>query len=210
MYTTADVTVYIVCCGQDPLLRCFDGLLAQTADPARIIVIDNGCWPGIALENHIVRHVSCPVDVLRLDKPLPMAAVRNYVLELCNTPLLLGLDSHVIPSPDWLQLMTDAIAPRCHCMAEKAERVCGVGGCVDYLNPEKGHESAPRNLGGQALENPSCLWSGNAIFKTEALREIGGYPAEAADGEEDLALAERLRQNGGVLLYVPGIRCGEV
>ncbi len=210
MFTTADVTVYIICNGQDQLPRCFDGLLSQTADPARIIVIDNACWPGISIENYILHRISCPIDVVRLDQHCAMAAARNHALEICNTPLLAGLDSNVIPSPDWLQEMTDAIAPRCHCLAEKAEHVCGVGGRVDFLNPDRGHESAPRNYGDQALDDPPYLWSGNAIYKTAALREVKGYPEDTLEGQEDQGLAERLRKNKGMLLYVPGIKCAEL
>ena len=210
MYTTADVTIAIICSGESPLLRCFDGLLAQTADPARILIVDNGCWPGVSVESYIIHHLSCPVDVERIPEKVSTAAARNHALTLCNTPLLIELDPHVIPAPDWLQSMTDAIVPRCHCLAEKAEHVCAVGGRVDFLNPANGHERPPRNWGDTALENPASLWSGNVIFKTAAVRDAGGYPEDVAEGEEDAALAEQLRSNNGILLYVPGIKCAVV
>ena len=207
MYTSADVTVYIVCNGSSPLLRCFDGLLAQTSDPARILIIDNGCCPGVVVEDYIRHHLSCPVDIVRLDEPVSTAAARNRAVELCNTPLLAGLAPHVVPSPDWLELMTNAIVPRCHCLAEKAEHVCGVGGKTDFLCRTVGHEQPPRNYGEQALDNVPYLWSGNAIYKTAVLREAGGYP-ESED--EDAALGERLRKQGKLMLYVPGIVAAEI
>ena len=206
MLTPADVTVAIVCDRVETLPRCFDGLMVQTTVPARILLIDNGCWPGITVDDYITQHISCPIDIVRFDTAETLSAARNSALEQCNTPLLAWLDPGIIPSPDWLELLTDAIAPRCHCLAEKAAKVCGVGGRVEYLDPAAGIMPPPRNQGMASLENPECLWHGNVIYKTEALRLAGGYPLDAA-GQEDAELARNLYARNGMLLYIPAIKC---
>ncbi|MDD3119032.1 MAG: glycosyltransferase family A protein [Victivallales bacterium] len=209
MYTSADVTVGIVCRHPELLPRCFDGVLAQTATPARVLVIDHDCLPAVTVDDFVLRNLRCPVDVVRLESCNLPAETRNHALTLCRTPLLAWLDPAVVPSPDWLELMVDAIVPRCHCLARRAEKVVGVGGKTDYLNRGGAHAVPPRNYGERALDDAPCLWSGNAIYKVAALQAVGGYPAVPA-GEEDAALGARLRQEGQVMLYVPGIVAAEL
>ncbi len=211
MYNSNDVTVYIPYNGEGTLFRCLDGLLAQTAFPASIVVIDNCSDERPEIDEFISGRSECPVDVVKMPERSCLAAVRNMAVELCSTKLIASLDPDMIPSPDWIEMMVEAIAPRCHCLAEKKDRICGIGGKTDYIIPDsskKAEDSEPLNWGDAALDDPQFVWSSNALFKVESIEAAGGYSCDAEN--PDLTLAESLYASGGVILYMPSIKCGLV
>lgn len=213
MLQNCDVTVYVPCRGDENVSRALDGLLAQTVTPARILIIDTTGKAEDSLDNHVRDRAGCPVEVVAMSVDSSLAAIRNKALELCETPLLASLDADVMPAPDWLEMLSEAIYPRCHCLADKAEKVCGVGGKTDYLIPPAGEAADAAdgllNWGDEVQSEPRYIWSANSIFKAAVLRAVGGFP-EGDDTEIDRLLAEAIRAHDGVLLYMPSIRCAKI
>ncbi len=211
MYNSNDVTVYIPYNGEDTLYRCLDGLLAQTAVPAVIVVVDNCSDKPPVIDDFVTGHSDCPVEVVKMPEKSCLAAVRNMAVELCSTKLIASLEPDMIPSPDWVEMLVEAIAPRCHCLADKKDRICGIGGKTDYIIPKADKPDSPEyplSWGDVALDDPQFVWSYNALFKVEAIEGAGGYSCDSEN--PDLTLAESLYASDGVILYMPSIKCGLV
>lgn len=212
MFNSKDVSVYVPYHGEPSLWRCIDGLMAQTTPPARVIIIDNGDTTPLEIEFSVSERAGFELELIRMPAPGGIAEIRNTALGLCSTALIASLDADVIPAPDWLEMLVESIEPHCHCLTSRKDRVCAVGGRTVFLFPPENQSDKAEVLmfdqGDIALENPRCLYSGNALFKREALEEVGGYPLEGSC--LDIALAEKIYTNGGVMLYMPSIKCAKI
>jgi hypothetical protein len=186
--------------------------MTQTTPPARVIIIDNSNTPSLEIESGVIERAGFELELIRMPAPGNIAEIRNTALHLCSTPLIASLDADVMPAPDWLEMMVESIEPHCHCLTSRKDRVCAVGGRTMFLSPPDVQPDKEDSLildqGDVALENPRCIYSGNALFKREALENAGGYPLESLD--PDLALAEKIYANGDVMLYMPSIKCAKI
>ena len=191
MFKPADVTLYVPAFKAEATLpACMEAVARQTAAPGRIIIVDDGSLVPVS---------SSLGEVIRHNQNLGLAASRNTALEACRSPLLAALDADVVPEPDWLERLLEALA---------SGNFAGAGG---RLIEQEQHNTADQwrathmaqHWGGEPVRNPRFLFGANTIFRTHALRDAGGYNPELRTNNEDFTLCEKLYAAGHNLFYTP-------
>lgn len=203
------VTVIIVNWnGGDMLRRCLHDLLRQTVPPTRILVMDNGSSDGSA-----EKVAGMPgVTVRMLGKNLGFAAGNNLALSECDTEFVALLNPDAFPEADWLEkLLTaasahpDVAAFGCRQMVEGVEGVIDGLGDVYHLSGLVWRQGYMRILKSSDLA-PCEIFSpcaGAALYRREALVEVGGFDEGFFCYVEDVDLGFRLRLAGYRSMYVP-------
>lgn len=194
--TTVRTTVVVVTWqGRDHLAACLDALVAQ--DRAhRVLVIDNASEDGSGAL--AAAHPSAP-SVLRLPANLGYAGGIQAGYELCETPYMAWLNDDAAPSPGWLAAMEDAL---------DANRRAGAASAV-LVRPDGSVQSigvglTPTGYGVDLITGPIFGFCGGAaLLRTEALRAVGGIPAEFFCYYEDTDTSWRLRLAGWEIVPVP-------
>ena len=196
-----NVTVVVPAHRLDPVLaRCLEALERLEYPPRRreVIVVCDGVEGATFFDDFHVTALSVPRG--------GPARARNIGLKRARGELVAFTDSDCLVHPRWLAELT-----RCF---DHTPRVAGAGGA--QLSPP---DEAPLGLaiqrffvaisfiGGYTREhahltevehNPSC----NAIYRRDALEEVGGFDESLFPGE-DLDLDVRLRRRGYRLIYNP-------
>lgn len=204
------VTVIIVNWnGGDMLRRCLHDLLRHTVPPTRILVMDNGSSDGSA-----EKVAGMPgVTVRMLGKNLGFAAGNNLALSECDTEFVALLNPDAFPEPDWLEKLLAAARARpdvaafgCRQMVEGMEGVVDGLGDVYHLSGLVWRQGHMRMLKSSDLA-PCEIFSpcaGAALYRREALVEVGGFDEDFFCYVEDVDLGFRLRLAGYRSMYVPG------
>jgi len=194
--TAQDVTLYVPCYAADATIgEVVAGILAQTATPGRVLLVDDGS----------PRPLAAPpgVELVRHPHNLGLAAARNTALGLCETALIASLDSDVVPSPTWLETLLAAF---------NRGGVHGVAGRLD----ERHHTSPAdhwrathmaQHWGDAELLDPRFLYGANTLFLADALRALGGYDPTLRTNYEDMSTCLALYAQGKHLRYTPAARC---
>jgi len=210
-YTNHDITVFVFCSGaaSDPT-RTLDGLLVQTVAPGRVVIVDNGIEPALALDPFFSARTGASLALVRTPSVLSEGRLRNFALDMCSSPLAMGIDADLIPAPDWVELMLAAFAPKCQCMAPNG-RIAAIGGRVSWLLPtEHPGEDAGFDQGIASSTDPDFIWLGNALFSIDLLRQVQGFNPDLTGVDLGRDVIRRIRQSGGAVLYYPEIRCGKI
>lgn len=203
------VTVIIVNWnGGDLLRRCLSDLLRQTVQPTRILVMDNGSSDGSA-----EKVASLPgVTVRMLGENLGFAAGNNRALSECGTEFVALLNPDAFPEPDWLEKLLAAARAHPDVAAfGSRQMVEGVEGVVDGVGDvyhfsglvwRQGHGESlgPSDLVPCEIFSPCA---GAALYRREALVEVGGFDEDFFCYVEDVDLGFRLCLAGYRSLYVP-------
>src|ERR1700693_1983347 len=97
------ITLYVPCYNAERYIAAsLEGVLAQTLQPAEILVIDDGSKDRTA---EIAGRY--PVKILRHDQNRGLAAARNTAFRDSRHDLVAALDADCVPEPTWLaQLMS--------------------------------------------------------------------------------------------------------
>jgi cellulose synthase/poly-beta-1,6-N-acetylglucosamine synthase-like glycosyltransferase len=180
--------------GAATLERCLDGLGRQSVDRSRyeVILVDDGSDDG-----------SGALGARPGVKVVPQsrrgaAAARNRGLEAARGRIVLFLDADCVPSPDWLERMTEPL---------RDDGVEGVVGRFEsgqrnwvarliQLDLDRRHERMARFGRIDFVNTATCG------FRREAL---GGKPFNETFGKlEDIELSFRLAEKGVSMRYVPG------
>jgi len=195
MDSSRDITLYIPFFQADATIQaCLEGVWNQTLQPTRILVIDDGSP---------IPFSDSRVETLRHAQNQGLAAARNTALAACRTPWMAALDADVVPESDWLeQLAADM----------QLNDLAGVGGCLrEHYQTAIADRWRARHMaqhwGSDRIVNPRFLYGANTLFKTEAIRAVGGYDRSLRTNNEDRTLCEALRAHGQSLAYVPGAVC---
>ena len=153
-------------------LASLAGAIAEAGGGARVIYVDGGSRDDSAA---IARRMGADVIVLKTDRPTA-AKGRNAGWRVATTPLVQFVDSDTVFERDWLVRAMAAI--------RTDDRIASVFGQL--------HESNP--TGSVYNEVCGCDWyvpagdgrycGGNALFRLDALREVGGSDEALAAGEE--------------------------
>jgi cellulose synthase/poly-beta-1,6-N-acetylglucosamine synthase-like glycosyltransferase len=120
---------------------------------------------------------------------------RSEGLRLTATPLMLSLDADCTPAADWAERHLDRME------AEPRTTLASAGRTVPRpsedpwaqradITPHPGFES----------DQPLYAVAGNACYRTDALRQLGGFPSLGAD---DAALGVLARQQGYCFVWTP-------
>lgn len=200
MKTHAPLVSIIVPCynGMRTLRGCIESLIEL--DPAspdhEIIVVDNGSDDG-SLE----AIASYPqVRLVKEHSVRGPAAARNRGAEAAAGEFLAFTDIDCIVSPRWLVETLPAFAD---------SQVIGAGGAIEGVKPknriQKWMNSRKILDQERALSNPFMpyLQTANAVFRSEAFRQIKGFDQSLYCGE-DCDLSWRMQKaTGGRLAYIP-------
>lgn len=178
----------------EPMLRALDG--QDTDDLPRVIVSDDASEPPIAaaIERMCFRQLS--VEVVRSDDNGGPGAARNRALQDVSTPWVAFIDGDVVPRHDWVQRL-EALIERTD--ADVVEGVAVMGGEVTPFTHST--ETAP----------PDRHGAGNVAFKTDLLRQVGGFsedyfdPVRKIHFREDADITFRLERNGATYDFDPEI-----
>ncbi|GAA1128313.1 glycosyltransferase family 2 protein [Citricoccus alkalitolerans] len=164
----APVPVSVVIPARDDAVlldRCLRALARQTVTPAEVIVVDNASGDGTAA-------VAAAQGARVLVEPeigIWAAAATGY--DAAGAPVIARLDADSLPSPDWIEQITAALARR-----PEAAAVTGWGRFVD-LPRLVGIPAALLYLGayyalGYAATARAPLWGSNMAIRRSVWREV--------------------------------------
>jgi GT2 family glycosyltransferase len=190
--------------------RSIESLLAQNSRPQRIIVVDNasndGSISGLA-------PLGRAVEILQLDRNIGFAAANNLALSTVPDYAWVGLlNPDAFAAPDWL-------AQLCEAAFDNPEFVCFASRMLSDADPtlldgagdgyhftgwagRRGHKhkAARRYLKEEEVFSPCAA---AALYRRDALMEVGGFDESFFCYMEDVDLGFRLRLRGHRCLYVP-------
>lgn len=203
------VTVIIVNWNGGHLLaQCLHDLLRQSVQPARILVMDNGSSDGSAEQ----AAQQPGVTVRLLGQNLGFAGGNNRAFSECSTEYIALLNPDAFPEPDWLEKLIAAAQANPEVVAfSSRQMVHGADGIVDGLG-DVYHFSGLvwRNGYGRMLSESNdvsrALFSpcaGAALYRRDALVEVGGFDEDFFCYVEDVDIGFRLRLAGHRSMYVP-------
>jgi GT2 family glycosyltransferase len=188
------------------LLRCLEGLAAQTLVEFRVIVVDD------ASDGLMAEAIPAPMLerldmlILRNQAVAGPARARNRGVAAGTAPYITFLDDDVRPHPDLL---------RCHhaVVAESDRPTVAIG---PLLNPTDcrptpwnrwDSEHLAAHYEQMARDHQAPTWrqfyAGNAFLRRADLLAVGGFDERFARSE-DIELGLRLWQHGCDFVFVPG------
>jgi GT2 family glycosyltransferase len=203
------VTVIVVNWNSGGLLaECMRHLSAQTIPPDRIMVVDNASHDDSARSAEAFANVT----VLKMSANLGFAGGNNAALRQCDTEFVALLNPDAFPEPDWLRHLLRAASERQDASAFGSRQLChenteildGLGdsyhmsGLVwrqGYRSRQKVEDLVPREI------FSPCAAA--ALYRRQALADIGGFDEDYFCYVEDVDLGFRLRLAGHKALYVP-------
>jgi GT2 family glycosyltransferase len=206
------VAVIIVTWNASGLLGgVLDALDAQTVQPRRIVVIDNGSADADLLEAVVRGRALC--ELVLSPENLGFAAANNLAIERCSDVEYVALlNPDAFPAPGWLQALLRSASenPSCASFASRmldhgdARRLDGAGDVLSVSGKpaRRGHGSAAaaRFLVEEDVFAPCAA---AALYRRSALMECGGFDKNFFCYLEDVDLGFRLRLAGYGCRYVP-------
>lgn len=199
--------------GGELLLRCLASLALQSYQAFRTIVVDNASTDG-SLDG--IRSASSDVQIVRLSENMGFAAGCNAGIEAAgDCEWIACLNPDAFPEPDWLATLMaaagrypDYVALGSKLiMAEDPSRLDGTGDVyhVSGLVWRRDHG----RLAGQGEPEGGEIFApcaAAALYRRDALIEVGGFDARYFCYLEDVDLGFRLRLRGYRSRYVPESR----
>jgi GT2 family glycosyltransferase len=203
------VTVIIVNWNAGDLLsQCLRDLLRQSVQPARILVMDNGSSDASANQAALLPGVT----VRLLGENYGFAAGNNRALLECDTKYVALLNPDAFPEPDWLETLVVAAEAHPEVAAfGSRQMVYGADKVVDGLGDvyhvsglvwRDGHGRSLRDSDAMPREIFSPC-AGAALYRRDALANVGGFDEDYFCYVEDVDLGFRLRLAGYRAMYVP-------
>lgn len=203
------VTVIIVNWNSSLLLQeCLNRLRRQTLAPVRVLVVDNASSDECA---DCVAHY--PGAILRqLTTNLGFAAGNNIALSECSTEFVALLNPDAFPEPDWLERLFAAAGAHPDVAAfgsrqlrqGSPEVLDGVGDSYHMSGLVWRERHGMRQQTGDLV--PREIFSpcaAAALYRRQALVDMGGFDEDFFCYMEDVDLGFRLRLAGHKAMYVP-------
>lgn len=203
------VTIVIINWNSAGLLEeCLNTLLAQSLAPTRIIIVDNGSTDGSA---QCAQNVP-GVTVSFAGGNLGFARANNEAFKVCDTEFVALLNPDAFPDRRWLEGLVVAARSRPDVAAFGSRQMIygapdtldGIGDVYHFsgLIWRDGHGRAYGDSDAVAGEIFSPC-AGAALYRRDALREVGGFDEDYFCYVEDVDLGFRLRLAGYKAMYVP-------
>jgi GT2 family glycosyltransferase len=203
------VTVIVVNWNAGDLLsQCLQDLLRQSVQPARILVMDNGSSDGSAEQVAELPGVT----VRLLGENYGFAGGNNRAFSECDTEYVALLNPDAFPEPDWLEKLVIAAEAHPEVAAfGSRQMVHGADNFVDGLG-DVYHFSGLvwRDGYGRSLRGSDAMpreifspCAGAALYRRDALVNVGGFDEDYFCYVEDVDLGFRLRLAGYRAMYVP-------
>ena len=191
------VSLYIPCYnGEAFIAACIEGALSQTMPPDEILIIDDGSTDrSVELASAYLQ-----VRVIRHETNKGLAVARNTALREAKGEFLAALDADCVAKPTWLQTLV--------AIMDASPDIVGCSGMLveNFSDTAADRFRAihiPQHWGGELVICPRFLMGANTVFRTSALREIGGYDEKFQTNGEDVDICHRLYRNGYILAYEP-------
>lgn len=196
---SVDVTLCVPCPGKSPWLGdCLAAIRRQTLQPIELFFLSATPADDLA---RIARRYGARVITYQ-SGGLP--AARNVALAQANGELLATVAHEVVVSPEWLGLLASHFDDH------------RVGAALGRLGERNTTRVADRwraahltqDRGTDRLVNPPPLPATNGVFRTQLIRELGGYDESASVSGSDYLFADcdlyrRLRTAGYDSVYEP-------
>jgi GT2 family glycosyltransferase len=206
---TISVTIIVVNWNGNFILdQCLTHLSRQSIQPNRILIIDNGSTDGSAERAELVPGVI----VRRLGFNLGFAAANNRGFEECDTEFVALLNPDAFPEPDWLARLVNAAQshPRVAVFGSR-QMVHGMTGILDgkgdvyHFSGLVWRDGHGRFLGeaDNIAEESFSPCAAAALYRRQALVDVGGFDEDYFCYVEDVDLGFRLRLAGHKAMYVP-------
>jgi len=186
---------------KDMLADCLDSLLAQTAPPERIVVVDNGSTDGSA--EMVAERFAGRAGLVKLDDNLGFAAGNNRGVDGVSSEWIALINNDAMADPAWIEQMMKAASVEpsvgmvaCSVIVEDSrDRLDnqGVGLHVDGMSRGVAHfMRAAESVAHQAFIPSGCA----ALVRRSAFIEAGGFDEGFFCYSEDTDLFIRIRLLG--------------
>lgn len=203
------VTVIIVNWNSGELLgECLRCLGTQTLRPRRVVVVDNGSSDESAKHAEAFENVT--VD--RVGENLGFAGGNNRALADCDTEFVALLNADAFPEPNWLERLVAAAKayPEVAAFGSRQLRegntdvLDGVGDSYHLSGAvwreRYGVRQREEDLITREIFSPCAA---AALFRRQALVDVGGFDEDFFCYVEDVDLGFRLRLAGHKAMYIP-------
>lgn len=172
---------------------CLEAVLKQTYPVKEVLVID--ATSGDEIVGKVSAHAA---RVVRQKGSGGLAAARNIAIRNINTEFVASVDADCVVDSDWLeQIMKRFDSPE----------TAGVGGKLleEYSSTacDLWRSVHMKQHWGEEENKPPFLFGSNAVFRKEALINIGFYNEEYKNSHEDVDISNRLKEKGYALIYEP-------
>lgn len=190
------------------LVDCLKCLDKQTVCFDQLYVVDNG-------SNEQTEYL--PVDsehlkLIRLSKNIGFAAGNNKALYECKTEFVALLNPDAFPEPHWLESLLNAAKDHPDVAAFGSKQLCyedphvldGVGDIYHASGLVWRHRHGMRqNATDNIKKEIFSPCAAAALYKRQALLEVGGFDEDYFCYVEDVDLGFRLRLAGYSSMYIP-------
>lgn len=203
------ITVIIINWNSEELLaECLRHVERQTVQPARVLVVDNASSDDSASSANAFANVT----VLRMKANLGFAAGNNRALAESNTEFVALLNPDAFPEPDWLEHLLAAASSQLDVAAFGSRQLCqgspeildGIGDSYHMSGlvwrERHGGLAAKGDMIQQEIFSPCAA---AALYRRQALVDVGGFDEDYFCYVEDVDLGFRLRLAGHKAMYVP-------
>lgn len=203
------VTVLIVNWNSGSLLaKCLQHLGAQTIQPGHVLVVDNASSDDSAsnAEGFI------GITVLSMNENLGFAAGNNRALAVCDSEFVALLNPDAFPETDWLECLLTAADSYPDVPAFGSRQLCqgnpevldGIGDSYHMSSlvwrDRHGARQQESDLVSREIFSPCAA---AALYRRQALMDVGGFDEDFFCYVEDVDLGFRLRLAGHKAMYVP-------
>ncbi|MGC2464001.1 MAG: glycosyltransferase family 2 protein [Candidatus Acidiferrum sp.] len=178
-----------------------DACLQQTHPISHIHVIDDGSPVPATIPERIA--ATGLVTLTRLPQNQKNAASRNAGLAKCTSPLIACINCEVLPAEDWLATCVNYLSER-----------PDVGVCYTRTVPDHPDRllSRWRMRFQENRFGPDTGWAvfatGHAaLFRREAIENVGGYNIHLGNVSEDSDICERIRAAGWDTHFIAKSQC---
>lgn len=203
------ITVIIVSWNSRELLtECLRQLEQQTVQPVRVLVVDNASSDDSAAKAETFNNVT----VLRMSTNLGFADGNNQALARCDTEFVALLNPDAFPEPDWLERLLAAASSHPDVAAFGSRQLRqgspdildGIGDSYHISGlvwrERYGKQQLAKDLVQQEIFSPCAA---AALYRRQALVDVGAFDGEYFCYVEDVDLGFRLRLAGHKAMYVP-------
>ena len=225
MITAPTVTAIIVNWNSwDILSHCLDRLQRQTVHYFSVLVIDNASdhrapikilsqYPNVMLiQNQANLGFAAANNQAIMKANLGFAGRNNVVLAECDTEFVALLNPDAFPEPDWLERLLAAASSHPEAAAFGSRQLCqgnpnvldGIGDSYHMSGRVWRERQGARQQAGDLV--PREIFSpcaAAALYRRQALVDVGGFDEDYFCYLEDVDLGFRLRLAGHKAMYVP-------
>jgi GT2 family glycosyltransferase len=205
----SSITVMVVNWNSGALLQeCLKTLSGQIVMPQRVLVVDNASTDNSATCATLLPSVT----LLQMTANLGFAAGNNRALAECDTEFVALLNPDAFPEPDWLEWLLAAASAYPDVAAFGSRQLCqgspdildGIGDSYHMSGLVWRERHRARLQSGDLV--PREIFSpcaAAALYRRQALVDVGGFDEAYFCYVEDVDLGFRLRLAGHKAMYVP-------